>query len=42
MAEKEKMQREMIYDANNDRNLLDERAMTEGLCCQLNNAVHYL
>ena len=26
MTEKEKMQRQMLYDANNDRELLKERA----------------
>ena len=36
MAEKEKMQKQMIYDANNDRDLLDERANAKDLCYQFN------
>ena len=36
MTEKEKMQKQMLYDANNDRNLLDERAKAKDLCYQFN------
>ena len=36
MTEKEKMQKQMLYDANNDRDLLDERAKAKDLCYQFN------
>ena len=36
MTEKEKMQRQMLYDANNDENLLAERARAKDLCYQFN------
>lgn len=36
MTEKEKMQRQMLYDANNDRELLDERVRAKDLCYQFN------
>ena len=36
MTEKEKMQRQMLYDANNDRVLLDERVKAKDLCYQFN------
>ena len=32
MTEKEKMQKQMLYDAKNDRDLLDERAKAKELC----------
>ena len=36
MTEKEKMQRQMLYDANNDRDLLDERTRAKDLCYDFN------
>ncbi len=36
MTEKEKMQKQMLYDANNDRDLLDERAKAKDLCHDFN------
>ena len=36
MTEKEKMQKQMLYDANNDKDLLDERAKAKDLCYQFN------
>ena len=36
MTEKGKMQKQMLYDANNDRDLLDERAKVKDLCYQFN------
>lgn len=36
MTEKEKMQKQMLYDANNDRDLLDERTKAKDLCYQFN------
>lgn len=36
MTEKEKMQKQMLYDANNDRDLLGERAKAKDLCYQFN------
>ena len=32
MTEKEKMQKGMLYDANYDKTLLDERVKAKGLC----------
>ncbi len=37
MTEKEKMLAGMIYDANNDRSLAEERMMAKDLCHQFNN-----
>lgn len=34
MTEKEKMQKQMLYDANNDRDLSGERAKAKELCYQ--------
>lgn len=36
MTEKEKMLKEMLYDANNDENLLKERAIAKDLCFKYN------
>lgn len=36
MTEKEKMLKEMLYDANNDENLLKERAIAKNLCFKYN------
>ncbi len=36
MTEKEKMQKQMLYDANNDRELLDERVKAKELCYDYN------
>lgn len=36
MTEKEKMQRQMLYDANHDESLLEERAAAKGLCYEFN------
>lgn len=36
MTEKEKMQRQMLYDANNDTELLRERAEAKDLCYDYN------
>ena len=32
MTEKEKMERQMLYDANNDKDLIEERAKAKDLC----------
>ena len=32
MTEKEKMKRQMLYDANNDTELLQERKVAKDLC----------
>ncbi len=36
MTEKEKMQKQLLYDANNDRELLDERVKAKELCYDYN------
>ncbi len=36
MTEKEKMQKQMLYDANNDSDLLRERAEAKDLCFEYN------
>ena len=36
MTEKEKMLKEMLYDANNDEDLLKERAIAKDLCFKFN------
>lgn len=36
MTEKEKMLKQMLYDANNDENLLNERAIAKDLCFKYN------
>ena len=36
MTEKEKMQRQMIYDANNDEELMTERKVAKNLCYDFN------
>lgn len=36
MTEKEKMQRQMLYDANHEKSLLEERAIAKGLCYEFN------
>ena len=36
MTEKEKMQKQMLYDANNDENLTLERFKAKDLCYQYN------
>lgn len=36
MTEKEKMLKQMLYDANNDENLLKERAIAKDLCFKYN------
>lgn len=37
MTEKEKMQRQMIYDANNDEELITERKVAKDLCYDFNH-----
>ena len=37
MSEKEKMQKQMLYDANNDRELLEERKKAKDLCYKYNH-----
>ena len=37
MTEKEKMLRQMIYDANNDTDLIEERKVAKDLCHDFNN-----
>lgn len=37
MTEKEKMMKEMLYNANNDKDLLKERAIAKELCSNLIN-----
>lgn len=37
MTEKEKMLRQMIYDANNDTDLIEERKAAKDLCYDFNN-----
>ena len=36
MTEKEKMQKQMLYDANYDKDLLEERAKAKDLCYRFN------
>jgi len=36
MTEKEKMQKQMLYDANNDENLIRERKTAKDLCYEFN------
>lgn len=36
MTEKEKMERQMLYDANNDKDLIEERAKAKDLCYSFN------
>ena len=36
MTEKEKMLKEMLYDANNDEDLLKERTIAKDLCFKYN------
>lgn len=36
MTEKEKMLKEMLYNANNDKDLLKERAIAKDLCFKFN------
>lgn len=36
MTEKEKMLKQLLYDANNDRNLIEERAKAKDLCHEYN------
>lgn len=36
MTEKEKMMKEMLYDANNDEDLLKERTIAKDLCFKFN------
>lgn len=36
MTEKEKMLKQMLYDANYDKSLLEERARAKGLCYEYN------
>ena len=36
MTEKEKMQRQMLYDANYDSQLLEERKVAKDLCYEYN------
>lgn len=36
MTEKEKMLKEMLYDANNDEDLLKERTIAKDLCFKFN------
>ena len=36
MTEKEKMLKEMLYDANNDEDLLKERTIAKDLCYKFN------
>ena len=37
MTEKEKMLRQMIYDANNDVDLIEERKVAKDLCYDFNH-----
>ena len=37
MTEKEKMLRQLIYDANNDKDLIEERRVAKELCYDFNN-----
>lgn len=37
MTEKEKMQRQMLYDANYDKELIEERRIAKDLCYEFNN-----
>ncbi len=37
MTEKEKMLAEMLYDANNDKNLIKERLLCKDICYEYNN-----
>lgn len=37
MTEKEKMLKEMLYDANNDEDLLKERTIAKDLCFKFNH-----
>lgn len=37
MTEKEKMLRQMLYDANNDADLIEERKVAKDLCYDFNN-----
>ncbi len=37
MTEKEKMLRQMLYDANNDRDLIEERKVAKDLCYDFNH-----
>ena len=37
MTEKEKMQRQMLYDANNDDALIQERIKAKDLCYEYNS-----
>ena len=37
MTEKEKMLRQMLYDANNDTNLIEERKAAKDLCYDFNH-----
>lgn len=36
MTEKEKMERQMLYDGNNDKDLIEERAKAKDLCYSFN------
>lgn len=38
MTEKEKMAKQMLYDANNDQELIEERASAKDLCYEFNQA----
>lgn len=38
MTEKEKMLAGILYDANNDKNLLKERMICKDICFEYNNA----
>ena len=37
MTEKEKIRRGLLYDANNDKELIHERLTAKELCCDFNN-----
>ena len=37
MTEKEKMLRQMLYDANNDTDLIEERKVAKNLCYDFNH-----
>lgn len=39
MTEKEKMLKQMMYDANNDKKLLLERNIAKDLCYQFNQLI---
>ena len=39
MTEKEKMLEQMMYDANNDEDLLKERAIAKDLCFKYNQLI---